>query len=81
MPPNKNSLAIDSDLLHQARNLDIDVAAVAERALFHEIRRRRTGAEQQESDKKWKEENADSIAWSNRYLEEHGFPFPQYRRY
>ena len=26
MPPNKNSLAIDSELLHQARNLDIDAA-------------------------------------------------------
>ena len=81
MPPNKNSLAIDSELLHQARNLDIDASAVAEGALFHEIRRRRPSAEQQESEKKWKEENAGSIAWSNRYFEEHGFPFPLHRRY
>lgn len=81
MPKNENSIAVDSDLLGQGRQLGIDVRAVAERALLQEIRRRRSPAEQAEAERKWKEENAEAIAASNRYVEEHGLPLAQYRRY
>lgn len=81
MSARKNSLTVDSDLLDQARDLDIDASAVAERALVHEIRLRRPQAESDEAARGWQEENADAIAWSNKRFEERGFPFPQYRRY
>jgi antitoxin CcdA len=75
------NLTVDAELVEQARSLNIDAAAVAERALFHKIREQRSAAEQAEMDRKWKEENAEAIASLNAYFEEHGFPFPQYRRY
>ena len=81
MQESKISLAVNSELVDQARDLNIDASAVAERALFHEIRQRRTKAESDEAARKWREDNAEAIAWSNNYFEEHGFPFPQYRRY
>ena len=81
MSKSKISLAIYSEIADQARDLNIDASAVAELALAHEIRRKRTKAEGDETARKWQEENAEAIAWSNKYFEEHGFPFPQYRRY
>lgn len=38
-------------------------------------------AERDEDDRKWQIENAEAIRSMNAYFEEHGFPFPQYRRY
>lgn len=38
-------------------------------------------AEREEEDRKWQIENAEAIRSMNAYFEEHGFPFPQYRRY
>ncbi|CAN7410001.1 type II toxin-antitoxin system CcdA family antitoxin [Rhizobium sp. LjRoot254] len=81
MQESGNSIFVDSGLLDEARHLGIDASTVAERALLQEIRRRRSPAEHEEATRKWKEENAEAIASSNRYFEEHGFPFPQYRRY
>lgn len=75
------SLSVDAELVEQVRNLNIDPAKVAERALFHKIREQRSEAEQAEMNSKWNEENAEAIASLNAYFEEHGFPFPQYRRY
>jgi antitoxin CcdA len=83
MDPHHNSadLDINPDLIEEARDLDIDVARVAERAIFHAVRRQRSEVERQETERKWKEENAEAFAWANEYFEKHGFPFPQYRRY
>jgi antitoxin CcdA len=75
------NLSVDAELLEQARNLNIDAAMVVERALFHKIREQRSDAERAEMDHKWREDNAEAIASLNAYFEEHGFPFPQYRRY
>lgn len=75
------TLSLDAELLKEARDLNIDPARVAERALFHKIREQRSDAERAEMDRKWNEENADAIASLNAHFEEHGFPFPQYRRY
>lgn len=81
MSKGKISLAIDSELADQARDLNIDASAVAELALAHEIHQKRTQVERDEAARKWQEENAEAIAWSNKYFEDHGFPFPQYRLY
>jgi post-segregation antitoxin (ccd killing protein) len=75
------SLDINSEILDQARDLNIDASAVAERALFHKIREQRSERERAEMDRRWNEENAEAIASLNAHFEEHGFPFPQYRHY
>lgn len=38
-------------------------------------------AQREEEERLWKIENAEAIRSMNAYFEEHGFPFPQYRRY
>jgi post-segregation antitoxin (ccd killing protein) len=38
-------------------------------------------AEREEEERIWQRENAEAIRSMNAYFEEHGFPFPQYRRY
>jgi len=38
-------------------------------------------AEREEEERRWQIENAEAIRSMNAYFEEHGFPFPQYRRY
>ena len=38
-------------------------------------------AEREEEERIWQLENAEAIRSMNAYFEEHGFPFPQYRRY
>jgi len=75
------NLSVDAELVEQARSLNIDPSQVAERAIFHKIREQRSEAERADMNRKWNEENAEAIASLNAYFEEHGFPFPQYRRY
>lgn len=36
--------------------------------------------ERLEDERQWKLENAEAFRSMNAYLEEHGFPFPQFRR-
>ena len=38
-------------------------------------------AQREEEERLWKIESAEAIRSMNAYFEEHGFPFPQYRRY
>ena len=71
---------INPELLAEARRMNIDAAGVAERALIQEIKAKQQPTED-ENARKWREENAEAIEWSNRRFEERGFPFPQYRRY
>ena len=72
---------VNPELLAEARRMEIDAADVAERALMQEIQAERRKLDGNEAARKWQEENAEAIAWSNQRFEEHGFPFPQYRRY
>jgi antitoxin CcdA len=58
------SLSIDGDLLRQAHDLGIDLAATLEEALAAQIRRR-----QRES---WREENREAIAAYNEAVVRHG---------
>lgn len=81
MPDKLTSIALPEDLVEQARQMNIDPAVVAERALFHRIREQRSEEEREELTRKFQEENAEAFKWANEYFEKHGFPFPQYRRY
>jgi antitoxin CcdA len=81
MTTSTNQVEINSELLAEARQMDIDAVNVAERALMREIKARRDEVASDEAARAWQEQNAEAIAWSNKRFEEHGFPFPQYRRY
>lgn len=81
MTEGANQVEIRSELLAEARQMDIDASDVAERALIREIKARRDEIASDEAARRWQEENAEAIAWSNKRFEERGFPFPQYRRY
>lgn len=81
MSEKRTSVAIRADLVDQMHKMNIDPAAVAERALFHKIIERRSPEEQQELARKFQEENAEAFEWANEYFEKNGFPFPQYGRY
>jgi antitoxin CcdA len=75
------NLSVDAELLEQARRLDIDVQRVAERALFLQIRERRSKVEHESLARKWKEENSDAFAYSNEYVERNGLPLARYRQF
>ena len=62
-PKKPTNLSLNSDLLRQARELDINLSAAFEETLEELVRRRL--AEQ------WLEENRESIEAYNKYFEKH----------
>ena len=58
------NLSIRSDLLEQARSLDINLSAEMEKHLAEVIRRRRS--------EQWLEDNREAIAAYNRHIERDG---------
>ena len=80
MAESSNFVDIDPDLLEQARDLNIDIARVAERALFHKIREQRFDAAN-ETERKFKEENGEALAYSNDYVKRNGLPLAKYRQF
>lgn len=81
MTAGTSQVEINSELLAEAKQMDIDAANVAERALIREIKSRRDQVAGDKAARAWQAQNAEAIDWSNKRFEEHGFPFPQYRRY
>jgi len=63
-PKKPTNLSINSDLLRQARELEVNLSSALERALEQIVRRRRG--------KRWLEENRAAIARYNEHVEEHG---------
>jgi len=63
-PKKPTNLTINSDLLAQAKNLNINMSAVLESALADKVKRI------MQSD--WLEENADSIAFYNNHVDAFG---------
>lgn len=62
----KTSVTLDADALDSARDLQINVSAVAEAALLKAIGEART--------KKWQAENADAFAAQAEWHERNGHP-------
>ena len=62
----RTNVTIRSDLLEAARSFDINVSALAEKALGEAVREARARA--------WAEENAEAIAQRAAWIEEHGPP-------
>jgi antitoxin CcdA len=64
VPKKATNLSIRSDLLEQARALDINLSSELEKHLVEVIRKRRG--------EQWLVENREAIEAYNRYVEKHG---------
>jgi antitoxin CcdA len=66
-------LGINSDLLRQAKALNIKFSQVAELAITDAVRKAKS--------QKWREENRDAIAAYNRRIEKEGLALEEYRMF
>lgn len=65
------NLSIDTALLDEARTLNVNLSRAAEAGLVTAIAERKSLL--------WLAENREAIKENNRYFEEHGLPFAEYR--
>lgn len=65
------NLSIDGNLLADAKALEINVSRAAEAGIAEAVRK--------EKEQRWLAENRDAIDENNRYFEEHGLPFAEFR--
>ena len=65
------NLYIDADLLAEAKALSVNISRAAEGGIAEAVKA--------EKERRWREENRAAIAQNNRYFEEHGLPFSEYR--
>lgn len=63
----KTSLTLDAHALDEARELDLNVSAIAEAALVRAVAERRH--------KRWLEEHAEAFRAQDEWLEKNGHPF------
>ncbi|KQY40533.1 type II toxin-antitoxin system CcdA family antitoxin [Rhizobium sp. Root483D2] len=67
------NLSLDSNLVSQARDLKINISRAAEDGIKSAVKA--------EQERLWRLENAEAIAASNKYVEEHGLPLAKYRQF
>lgn len=67
------NLSLDSNLVSQARDLNINLSRAAEDGIERAVR--------SERERLWRIENAEAIEASNKYVEEHGLPLAKYRQF
>ena len=70
-PRKSVNVSIDAGLLDEAKALNVNLSRAADEGLIRAIREKKT--------QRWLEENGDAIRENNRYFEEHGLPFAEYR--
>jgi antitoxin CcdA len=67
------NLSLDTELMAQARDLKINLSRAAEDGIERAVKAER--------ERLWRIENAEAIAASNKYVEEHGLPLAKYRQF
>jgi antitoxin CcdA len=67
------NVSLASDLIEEAKQLDINVSQACEKGLAAEVKKAR--------EDKWIEENWEAIQSSNAYVEKHGLPLAKYRMF
>jgi antitoxin CcdA len=67
------SLTLDRDMLDEARALGVNISRAAEKGLASELKIARQ--------EKWRVENREAIARSNAYVDKHGVPFANSRKF
>ena len=65
------NLSINSDLLHQAKQLNINISATLEKSLTKEVRKCKEAA--------WLAENKEALLASNKFVEKYGVFSDQHR--
>ena len=70
-PKTATNVSLNSDLIEQARGLDINLSRACERGLELQIAEARA--------QHWREENKDALAFANEHFERHGLPLARYR--
>jgi antitoxin CcdA len=65
------NVSLASDLIDEARQLDINISQACEKGLAAEVKKAR--------EDKWIEENWEAIQSSNDYVRKHGLPLAKYR--
>jgi len=63
-PKKPTNLTVNSDLLHQAKDLNINLSSILELALSDAVKQRKR--------EEWKEENTESIDSYNQFVSENG---------
>ncbi len=67
------NLSLDSELLSQARDLDINLSRAAEDGIAKAVKAER--------ERRWLEENSEAIRAYNDYIEKNGLPLDEYRSF
>ena len=67
------SLTLDCALLDEAKELGVNISRAAEKGVESDVKAARQ--------KLWKEENSEAIADFNAYIDEHGVPFADLRKF
>ncbi|MGA1833687.1 type II toxin-antitoxin system CcdA family antitoxin [Rhizobium wenxiniae] len=67
------NLSLDSTLLAQARELDINLSRAAEDGIAKAVKAER--------ERRWLDENAEAIRVYNEYIEKNGLPLDEYRTF
>ena len=72
-PKKATNVSLNSDLVEQARALNINLSRACERGIEVQIAEVRA--------KQWREENREAIAYANEHFEKHGLPLARFRRF
>lgn len=67
------NLSLDSELLSQARELDINLSRAAEDGIAKAVKAER--------ERRWLEENTEAIKAYNEYIDKNGLPLEEYRTF
>lgn len=72
-PKKATNLTLDASLIEEARMLDVNLSRAAEEGLRVAVRQARAD--------RWRAENAEALASSNAWVEQHGLPLARYRAF
>ena len=74
-PANRRAtnVSLASDLIEEAKQLDINISQACEKGLASEVKKAR--------EDKWIEENWEAIQFWNDYVEKNGLPLAKYRMF
>lgn len=72
-PKKATNLTLDSSLIEEARALDVNLSRAAEQGLREAVGQARAD--------RWRAENAEALASSNAWVEQHGLPLARYRAF
>jgi len=67
------NLSLDAELVREGRELGLNLSRAAEEGIARAVKA--------EKERRWREENAEALEASNRWVKEHGLPLAQYRMF